>query len=213
MKIAGGRSEDGIVIGNTYNKYASKNLVVRRIMSGFNRALSELVCVAEPQTIHEVGCGEGFWVLHWLAQGYSVKGTDFSRKVIAIARENATKAGVSADVFHTKSVYDVRPSEDRADLLVCSEVLEHLEQPERAIAALSAVGAGRVILTVPREPLWRMLNVARGRYVPRWGNTPGHLQHWSKRRFLEFVGAYFEVEQVRDPLPWTLVLGRPRSWT
>lgn len=210
MKVAGGKTEAGIVIGNTFDKYASKNPVVRRIMAGFGRALSELVALAGPRTIHEVGCGEGFWVLRWMTDGYVVRGTDFSSEVIALARENATRAGMPADVFHTRSIYDIKAVEDRADLIVCSEVLEHLEEPERALAVLSEVATQNIILTVPREPLWRILNVVRGRYLPQWGNTPGHVQHWSKRDFLELAERFLELDHIRTPLPWTMVLGRPR---
>jgi hypothetical protein len=30
---------------------------------------------------------------------------------------------------------------------------------------------------VPREPIWRIGNMARGRYLGDLGNTPGHIQH------------------------------------
>ncbi len=42
------------------------------------------------------------------------------------------------------------------------------------------------------------------------GNTPGHLQHWSRAGFLRLVADYFEVVEVRTPLPWTMALCRPR---
>lgn len=196
MRVAGGKSEAGIVIGNTFDKYASTNPVVRRIMAGFSRALSDLVALARPRTIHEVGCGEGFWALRWMREGYAVKGTDFSREVIALAEENAVRAGLPADKFRTRSIYDIEAAEDGADLIVCSEVLEHLEEPERALGVLSEVAAHNIILTVPREPLWRILNAVRGSYLPQWGNTPGHVQHWSKRGFLELTEPFLQLDHI-----------------
>ena len=65
-----------------------------------------------------------------------------------------------------------------------------------------------LILSVPREPLWRALNLARLSYVGALGNTPGHLNHWSKREFLRFVGDGLEVVEARSPLPWTMALCR-----
>ena len=41
---------------------------------------------------------------------------------------------------------------------------------------------------VPREPVWRVLNVARGRYVRWLGNPPGHIQHFSRAAFLALAG-------------------------
>ena len=36
MKISNGFAEQGIVVGNTYDKYGSSNPIVRRIMRGFD---------------------------------------------------------------------------------------------------------------------------------------------------------------------------------
>jgi hypothetical protein len=89
-------------------------------------------------------------------------------------------------------------------------VLEHVPQPERALADIARVCRGAAILSVPREPIWRAGNMARGRYVRDWGNTPGHVNHWSSRAFERFVGSTFDVDQAAHPLPWTMVRARPR---
>jgi hypothetical protein len=88
--------------------------------------------------------------------------------------------------------------------------MEHLPDPEKALDTLAASGAPMVLLSVPREPIWRVLNVTRGRYLSDWGNTPGHLNHWSRPGFLAFVGRRFDIVATRAPLPWTFVLARPR---
>ena len=89
MKISGGLSDKGVVIGNTFDKYHSRNPVVRGIMRGFEVALIKLVDAANPSSIHEVGCGEGYWVLRWLEQGLDVRGSDFSSTIIELANNNA----------------------------------------------------------------------------------------------------------------------------
>jgi 2-polyprenyl-3-methyl-5-hydroxy-6-metoxy-1,4-benzoquinol methylase len=99
--------------------------------------------------------------------------------------------------------------EDSAELIVCCEVLEHIEDPEAGLKALQKVTMQSLILSVPKEPLWRILNLARGKYITSWGNTPGHIQHWSKREFIQLVSKYFEVVEVRSPFPWTMVFCRP----
>lgn len=211
MKVAGGQAESGIVIGNSYDKYGSRNPLVRHLMRGFERALDGLVARADPRTIHEVGCGEGYWVLRWRERGIEARGTDFSGRVIEMAQANAAERGLSADVFAVRSIYDLEPGRDGADLVVCCEVLEHLEDPARGLRALAEVARGHLIVSVPREPIWRLLNLARGKYIGDLGNTPGHLQHWSKRSFIAFMQARFDVVEVRQPLPWTMLLCRPRA--
>jgi len=211
MKISGGIKEDGIVVGNAYDKYGSRNPIVRWIMSGFNESLSELVARTTPKTIHEIGCGEGYWVLRWNRQGMTACGSDFSSQVIEIARENAVEDGLSPDVFAQASIYDVEPDRDRADLIVCCEVLEHLECPEEGLRALQRSVEKHVILSVPREPVWRALNILRGKYLPDMGNTPGHIQHWGRPDFVKLVSKYFDIVEVKTPLPWTMVLGRVKE--
>ena len=199
-------AEDGILIGNQLDKDQVTNPIARRMIAGFDTALMTLVQAAQPASVHEVGCGEGRLSrkLH-ASLGLVVRASDFSRELVA---ENAARgdAGVR---YVQRSVYDLRPAEDGADLIVCCEVLEHVERPADALAALRRLDARHYILSVPCEPLWRVLNMARGKYLGALGNTPGHLNHWSRggfQRFLEAGG--FRVERRLSPLPWTMVSGR-----
>lgn len=210
MKIAGGVEEDGVVVGNTYDKYGSRNPIVRWLMQGFETSLSEMVKRAAPTSIHEVGCGEGYWVMRWHEDGLPARGCDFSCSVIELAKRNAIDRSVPASLFEQRSIYDLEPSRDSADLVVCCEVLEHLTDPEAALAKLQTVVQRHLIVSVPREPIWCALNFARGKYLRHWGNTPGHLQHWSTGEFQKLIAQYFDIIQTNTPLPWTMLLCRPK---
>jgi 2-polyprenyl-3-methyl-5-hydroxy-6-metoxy-1,4-benzoquinol methylase len=211
MWFSGGDKENGIVFGNVYDKYGSSNPIVKWIMKNFESTLSELVAEASPVSIHEVGCGEGYWVLRWAAQGFSAKGSDLSMDVIKTARNNAIDYGFSPSLFASRSIYELVKDEDEADLIVCCEVLEHMENPEAGLMALQRVVRSYLIVSVPREPLWCVLNFARGKYIIHLGNTPGHVQHWSAKGFLKLVSRYFDVIETKSPLPWTMLLCRPYS--
>ena len=211
FRISGGLLQDGIVVGNAYDKYGSRNPVVRWIMRGFNDTLNSLVEKTTPKTIHEIGCGEGYLVLGWSRQGITARGSDFSSNVIELARVNAVELGISPDVFEVRSIYEMEPGRDSADLVVCCEVLEHLERPEEGLRALQRIASRYVIVSVPREPIWRLLNMARGKYLADFGNTPGHIQHWSRDNFVHLVEHYFDIIDVRSPLPWTMLLCRARA--
>ena len=214
MKISGGQTEDGVVFGNTYDKYGSTNPLVRRIMRGYGARLQGYVEQAAPASIHEVGCGEGYWTLGWARRGVPCRGTDFSATVIDQARANAQGAGLDSGMFAVRSVYELTERKDRADLVVCCEVLEHLRDPRAAMTRLEAVAGRHLILSVPREPLWRALNVLRGAYLRDLGNTPGHVQHWSLRAFVRFVSAVstrFDIIDQCAPTPWTMLLCRRRA--
>jgi 2-polyprenyl-3-methyl-5-hydroxy-6-metoxy-1,4-benzoquinol methylase len=108
-------------------------------------------------------------------------------------------------VFQADLLGDLPPLEP-ADLVVCCEVLEHVPDPEVALDRLHGLTRRHLIASVPREPLWRALNMARLKYLPTFGNTPGHIQHWSSRAFVALMSRRFRLLEVRRPLPWTMIL-------
>lgn len=205
FKIAAGITEKGVVAGNVFNKYDSKNYMVRKLMQGFSTSLSILVNKVNPSNIFEIGCGEGYWVLHWNKLGLTAHGCDVSSQVIEIAQTNAYKNNLSSKLFTVKNLYECDKN-NTADLIVCCEVLEHLANPKKALNILQQIVNKHLILSVPREPIWRLLNMLRGKYCSALGNTPGHLQHWSKRSFVALVSRYFDIIEVKTPFPWIMLL-------
>jgi len=209
MKIIGGSKENGIEVGNHYDKYNSKNPIVKWMMQGFDKNLQNLVAQTKAQDIHEIGCGEGYWILKWAAQGINSRGSDFSELAIKFAHENAELSNLNISLAK-KSIYDMNTAQDSATLIVCCEVLEHLEYPEKALEILNTIADPYLILSVPKEPVWSILNLIRGKYWKELGNTPGHIQQWSKSSFIQLVSGYLEIIEVRYPLPWTMLLCKKR---
>lgn len=207
FNLAEGRSQDGVVIGNTFDKYGSTHPVVKRLLNGFRDSLFELVAKSRATEVHEVGCGEGYWTIGLAQKGLQARGSDFSSEVVTLARKNAARAGHPIP-FKAQSIYELSAPDDAAELIVCCEVLEHLEDPMRAVNILAELASPHLIASVPREPLWRLLNLARGKYLRAAGNTPGHLQHWSSSEFRKLLERRFEVREIRQPLPWTMLLCR-----
>jgi SAM-dependent methyltransferase len=193
--------------GNVYDKYGSANPIERRLMSGFMGDLDELVDRSGAREAHEVGCGEGEISIRLARRGIRMRGTDAFPEVLEEARKRAAAAGVEID-FEATPIEQLDPDRHAAELVVCCEVLEHLQDPARGLEVLAELARPWLIASVPREPLWRALNLARLSYVGALGNTPGHLNHWSKRGFERFLGGRFEVVEVRSPLPWTMALCR-----
>ena len=103
---------------------------------------------------------------------------------------------------------DLPFADDEFDLATAIEVLEHVPDPEHTLAEMARCAERHLLVSVPREPLWRMLNMARGAYLGQLGNTPGHLNHWSKRSFVRLLSQHGEVVELRSPFPWTMLLVR-----
>ena len=202
--------EEGIVAGNAYDKYGTRNPLARAMMNGFLRSFRQMVKDTGAREVHEIGCGEGHLSVRLAQAGLKTRASDFSKQVVDQARQKARAAGVDVS-FAATSIYDLSPSDAGAELVVCCEVLEHLPDPERALDILAQLARPHLIVSVPREPVWRMLNMARVKYVGQWGNTPGHLNHWSHRSFLRFLSRRLEIVACRSPFPWTMVRCRSRG--
>lgn len=196
--------------GNTYDKYASANPVERRLVERFLGTVAALVASSGARSAHEVGCGEGEVSMRLAAAGVAVRGSDVSAHVIEEARARASGRGLEIP-FTVRAIDQLDPAVDGAELVVCCEVIEHLPEPEAAVSRLAALANPWLLASVPREPIWRALNMARGAYLCEWGNTPGHLNHFSRRSFVALLTGRFEVVAVRSPLPWTVALCRARG--
>ncbi len=195
--------------GNVYDKYGTQNPIERRLVGNFLGRLTELVDLTGAAETHEVGCGEGELSIRLAKRGIRVRGSDAFADAVAEARERSAAAGLEIP-FERARIEDLDPAEDAAELIVCCEVLEHLPDPGLALAKLAELARPWLVVSVPREPLWRVLNLARGKYVRELGNTPGHLNHWSRRGFLRTLESTLDVVEVRAPLPWTMALCRAR---
>ena len=193
--------------GNIYDKYRSKNPIERRLMNGFFAALSDALPSEQPAAVLEVGVGEGeiSAKLRSLYPDAHIVGIDLHDDDLAVEWRTRDFVGVYGDIarlpFPPLSF----------DLVMAIEVLEHVHEPAAALAELVRVSRGRLVLSVPREPIWRVANMARGKYLAELGNTPGHVQHWSRRSFVELVGSQLEVVSVSTPFPWTMIEARPYS--
>jgi 2-polyprenyl-3-methyl-5-hydroxy-6-metoxy-1,4-benzoquinol methylase len=191
--------------GNVYDKYGTRNPVERRLVGGFLADVRELVAQTGAREAHEVGCGEGELAMMLARQGLRVRGSDASVEVVAEAERRAGAAGLDV-AYRAAPIDSLAAPDDAAELIVCCEVLEHLDEPEAALDKLVGLASPWLLVSVPREPIWRVLNLARAKYVGDLGNTPGHLNHWSRRAFTELVRSRAEVVAERAPLPWTMAL-------
>ena len=192
--------------GNTYDKYGSTNPVVRRLMAGFERTLDELFAQAAPSSVLDVGCGEAVLTHKWAQRlgDRRVVGIDLDDPKLAAEWEKREAPNLE---YRTMRAEDLPFTAGEFSLATAIEVLEHVRDPARTLSELSRVaGGGHLLLSVPREPLWRALNMARGAYLRDLGNTPGHLNHWSKRSFVALLSRYGTVTEARSPFPWTMLL-------
>lgn len=189
--------------GNTYDKYGSSNPIEQKMMAGFMRSLDSMLDGLAPRRILEIGVGEGH-VMTRVRERFpqaTLVGLDLPDAELAGHWHSQELPCMFGDA--TRLPF----ADDTFDVVMAIEVLEHVPGPEAALVELARVCSpgGTLIASVPFEPIWRAGNMARRRYLRAWGNTPGHVNHWTRWGFSKFIGARFTVDDVASPLPWTMV--------
>jgi 2-polyprenyl-3-methyl-5-hydroxy-6-metoxy-1,4-benzoquinol methylase len=203
------RDAAGTVTGNTFDKYGSIHPVVRRLMARFERDLGELFERVDPASVVDVGCGEGVLTHRWATARPATRVVGFDLEDPALQAEWERRRAPNLEYRLLRAEEPFPFAAGEFALATAVEVLEHVPDPEATLAEMArAARGGHVLVSVPREPLWRALNLARGAYVRELGNTPGHVNHWSARGIAALVARHGEIVEVRSPLPWTMVLAR-----
>lgn len=200
--MAGKKTED-YKGGNLYNKYESKNPIVKILMSKFFEDLNFCLDSVEVDNILDVGCGEGYITKHIkeYKKGINIEGIDYYDDVIEIARKNYPEIK-----FLQGSIYNLPYSDSTFCLLLSTEVLEHLDNPEKAINEIKRVSKKYCIITVPNEPYFRIANICRLKHLSSLGNTPGHIQNWTKKDFKELLEKHFKDVSIKISTLWQIAL-------
>lgn len=189
-------------------KYAARGRLRRWLIRRFARSLFDLIEASGPvESVLEVGIGEGF-VSGLLLDRFPAArfaGIDASAEDLVRVRARFPRIAATEGSAYDLSAVTNGPF----DLILCIEVLEHLDAPERAVDALAAANPRRAIVTVPHEPFFRLSNLAAGKNVSRLGNDPEHVQQFGPRSLGALLERRFEVVSLRTSYPWLLALARP----
>lgn len=189
-------------------KYESGGRVAHWLIDRFYSAVVDMLDPSTAgNTILEVGCGAGYstkYLNKALHLNQQLKATDIGESLLTAARERNPEIQ-----FFQSSVYNLPLKDKSIDTVIMLEVLEHLENPDAALVELARISRHRVVISTPREPLWCLMNLARGKYIESFGNTPGHIQHWTSSGLKQQASKFLQVECMRSPIPWTILRLRP----
>lgn len=187
----------------TQEKYLSQNPFVKAANKRFFETVDILLKKSKASNVIEAGCGEGMVIQFLKKKNQKVKftGFDVNRKLVKIAQQINPDSRIQ-----TASIYQIPYPDNFFDLTLCLEVLEHLDRPGQALAELWRVTSKYAIVSVPCEPFFRLANMARLKYLARFGNTPGHINHWSKAGFQKFILEKFQIKKELYPFSWMIFL-------
>lgn len=192
-----------------YKKHKNPNPVQQILINNFYRELFKILKPYKSNSILDVGCGEGFTLkkLEEKRIGKNNEGIDFSEDAIRLGNEIYPQLKLAIG-----DVYDLKFKDNSFDIAVCTEVLEHLEDPVKAVSEIKRVTKKYIVFSVPNEPFFIMANFLRGKYLKNFGNHPEHINHWTARGFESFLKKQgLSIVKSRHPFAWTLVLAKKSS--
>jgi 2-polyprenyl-6-hydroxyphenyl methylase/3-demethylubiquinone-9 3-methyltransferase len=148
----------------------------------------------------DVGCGGGILAEGLAGKGATVMGIDLAEKPLTVARLHALESGSTVDYRNADVDHLAASQPGSFDVVTCMEVLEHVPDPERTVAAcaqLAAPGGWVFFSTINRGPKAFAFAIVGAEYVlgllPRGTHEyakfirPSELAQWGRSAGLEMV--------------------------
>lgn len=193
---------------SNYLKHTSKNPIQKFLINNFYNSLISLAKPLEPISILDAGCGEGFSLAKLAEKGIGkdLLGIDGSEVALELGHQLFPSLNLTQG-----NIYSLPYKNDSFDLVVCTEVLEHLQNAEKAVSEVLRTTKKYAIFSVPHEPFFMLCNFLRGRDILRLGNQIEHINHWSFFTFKKFIqNNNVEIIKIKLPFPWIMILAKKR---
>ena len=204
----------------TYNKgniakYLTANPLKRELIARFDLRILQLLKQITDEnsymffgkniTLLDAGCGEGF-IAEQIKQYFpkwDITGVDGAEEAVLLARKH-----IKSVDFGVGNLYSLDFTDRAFDIVVCSEVLEHLNDPKQALKELKRVSKTALLLTVPHEPWFRLGNLLSFHNVMRFGDPVDHINHWSFSGFRQFTTEVLDGFSCKYEMsfPWSICL-------
>lgn len=191
---------------DNYKKHTHRNPIQRLLLWNFFRNLLSLISKKQVDLILDVGCGEGF-TLNRLKEngiGKKLEGIEYKKEAIELGKKTYPDIKITEG-----SIYNLPYKDNSFDLVLCTEVLEHLDDPSKALEELIRVSKKYLVLSVPNEPFFMFAQFVRGKNWSRFGNDIEHINHWTMFGFPKFIkksAPNIQIRAKKFPFAWTMLL-------
>lgn len=190
-----------------YQKYNSKNKLKQIMIKRFQEKLLKLLENENKNTsLLDAGCGEGF-ISDCIYNNTKIKkitGIDINKASLDFASDMNKKIKYKKD-----DIYKLSFKDNEFDIVITLEVLEHLDNPTKALKEIIRVSKNKIIISVPNEPYFSLGNLLSLKNVKRLGNPPDHINRWSKKKFERFINNEIKNKYkttIFTSFPWTIII-------
>lgn len=203
MEYKASSAEEQKIIDYFLESYNETNFIAKFLYKNFfNEIENMLVSCRGIETMLEVGCGlgESSLEIQKMLPGVKFEVSEYDENYVKILRNSNFPLNVTHE-----TVYNLQHSDSSFDCVILLEVLEHLDDYEKALEELFRVSNKYVLISVPNEPLWKILNFMRGKYMKDFGNTPGHINHFNLKELSNILSKYGKITYMATPIPWVMI--------
>lgn len=197
-------------ISGNQAKYMTNNPLKRYLINRFMRVTMNLLEMSAARTVLDAGCGEGYTIeLISRAFDYDITGVDINLEALEYA-ESMFRNNDSIKLT-ASNIYEMPFNDNSFDIVICNEVLEHLEEPTCALDEIQRVSKGKAIISVPHEPYFTLSNFLALNHLKSFGNAPGHINHFNIKRIKKLIDTYMKDYKLYFSFPWIVVYGSFRG--
>lgn len=190
------------IIDYFLESYNEAGYVSKFLYNNFFKKIKSALLEIQFNSVLEVGCGLGESSLRIkkMIPDKHFEVSEYDLDYVSILKNSNFPLKVT-----NETVYNLERSNNSIDCVILLEVLEHLDDYHAALNELFRVSSKYVLISVPNEPLWRILNFLRGKYIKNLGNTPGHINHFNVKNLNNILEKYGKVRSISCPVPWIVM--------
>lgn len=202
MKFVTYNNEEKEAVEYMLESYNNPNPISRYLYQNFYNAIEKILKKTSPaDKILEIGCGLGESSLRIkkMLNEQHFEVSEYNKTYVKILQQSNFPIHVRQE-----SVFQLDRQDNEFDVVLLLEVLEHLDDYELALSEIFRITRQKIIISVPNEPIWSILNLVRGKYLNSFGNTPGHINRWNANALGTILSHYGNVKAIYKSLPWVI---------
>ncbi len=183
------------------DKWEYSSAIYQKHLRLYLDAMFALLQKTGARSVLDAGCGEGVVYRAMRKRGFAGEwtGIDLSLDALDYAKRESPEA-----TWIVGSILDMPFPSNSFDLVLSSQVLEHLQEPEKALQEFARCARHWLVISVPYEPLFRWLTWLSVRF--RLGGDPGHVNHWRPREFRHLLSEVGELREWRRTTVYQIAL-------